>query len=766
MKILVQSFSMLRQMAASVACVAAICLTCPLPNMAQGTQADYARADYIKEQVKDKILYAPDRFQWMEKEPRFWYLTQTPRGKEYMLVDAVKHSRQPAFDQAKLAAALTTATSKKVDPYALPFLNITYTDGGNAIEFTSGDIVWRYEPATAKLTEKSKVPVSQVAARYWGDGQDDMSSRPIKSPDGKWSAYIKNYNVYVQSADKKEEYPLSFDGSEGEYYAAYIAWSPDSKKLAVNRVRPNKPHLVYLIESSPADQFQPKLHTRNYLKPGDALPQKQPVLFDVVSRKQFTIDPSLIANQYSLSNPVWRKDSRGFTVEYNQRGHQVFKVIEVSGNGSPKELIGEQSKTFFEYSGKKFRYDVEDGKEIIWMSERDGWNHLYLYDGTTGKVKNQVTNGEWVVRNVVKVDEKNRTIFFAASGREAGQDPYLVQYFRVGFDGKGLVALTPENGNHLASFSDDYTYLVDSWSRIDQPAVTVLKSAVDGKVIMELEKSDIRGLLATGWKMPEVFTSKGRDGKTDIWGMIIRPANFDPGKTYPVIEYIYAGPQSAFVPKSFATDSRGDLHQLVELGFIVVQIDGMGTSNRSKAFHDVCYQNLKDGGFPDRILWMKAAAKKYPYMDLSRVGIFGNSAGGQNSAGALLFHPDFYKVAVSSSGCHDNRMDKMWWNELWMGYPIGPQYEASSNVTNAHKLKGQLLLILGELDDNVDPSSSMQLMNALIKSNKHYDFLMVPGMGHSMGGDYGEHKRRDFFVKHLIGVDPPEWPGQERISQK
>jgi dipeptidyl aminopeptidase/acylaminoacyl peptidase len=281
---------------------------------------------------------------------------------------------------------------------------------------------------------------------------------------------------------------------------------------------------------------------------------------------------------------------------------------------------------------------------------------------------------------------------------------------------------------------------------------------------MELETADVNPLLATGWQMPEVFTSAGRDGKTDIWGIIIRPSNFDPKKTYPVIEYIYAGPHDSFVPKSFVTDSRGSLHEMAELGFIVVQIDGMGTANRSKAFQDVCWKDLKDSGFPDRMAWMRAAAKRYPYMDLGRVGIWGNSAGGQSSAGALLHHPDFYKVAVSSSGCHDNRMDKIWWNEQWMGYPIGSQYAESSNVTDAHKLQGKLLLILGELDDNVDPSSTFQFINALIKANKNFDFLMVPGMGHSLGGDYGEHKRRDFLVKHLLNVEPPAWTWTQQIT--
>ena len=273
---------------------------------------------------------------------------------------------------------------------------------------------------------------------------------------------------------------------------------------------------------------------------------------------------------------------------------------------------------------------------------------------------------------------------------------------------------------------------------------------------MELEKADIAALVAEGWSAPEIFKARGRDGKTDIWGLIIKPSNFDPGKTYPVIEYIYAGPHSAFVPKSFAPNYNG-LNELAELGFVVVQMDGMGTSNRSKAFHDIAWKNLKDAGFPDRIRWMKVAAKERPYMDLERVGIFGTSAGGQSAAGALLFHPEFYKVAVSSCGCHDNRMDKIWWNEQWMGYPVDVHYEENSNVVHAKNLEGKLLLIVGEVDDNVDPSSTYQFADQLIKNDKEFEFLMIPGMGHSSGGAYGERKRRDFFVKHLLGQTPPAW---------
>ena len=350
------------------------------------------------------------------------------------------------------------------------------------------------------------------------------------------------------------------------------------------------------------------------------------------------------------------------------------------------------------------------------MSERDGWNHLYLYDGATGAVKNQITKGDWVVRSVVGVDEEKRQIWFSASGMYPGKDPYFVHYYRINFDGTGLTPLTTADANHVVNFSPDRAYYVDTWSRVDLAPVSELRRGADASLVTQLETGDIAELTKAGWKPPEVFVAKGRDGKTDIWGVIFRPTNFDPAKKYPVIENIYAGPQGSFVPKTFAAYSA--MQATAELGFIVVQIDGMGTNNRSKAFHDVAWKNLGDAGFPDRILWHKAVAAKYPYYDITRVGIYGTSAGGQNSLGGLLFHPEFYEVAVSAAGCHDNRMDKIWWNEQWMGWPIGPEYAASSNVDNAHKLQGKLLLVVGEMDTNVDPASTMQVVNALIKPTR------------------------------------------------
>jgi dipeptidyl-peptidase-4 len=579
-----------------------------------------------------------------------------------------------------------------------------------------------------------------------------------KSPDGKWSASIKDYNLYVKNLETDEEIAFTEDGTEENAYSDRFYWSPDSTKLLVLRRLKGNDRKVYIIESSPEDQLQPKLHSYSYLKPGDKIPIDKPHLFHISDRLHIPIPDELFPNPWSISEIRFSPDSSRFTFLYNQRGHQVLRIISVDAEtGQPRAIVDEQSKTFIDYAGKQYSHYIDGTNEIIWMSERDGWNHLYLYDSETGKVKNQITKGSWVVRRVDNVDDEKRQIWFQAGGIRPEQDPYYIHFCRVNFDGSGLVVLTRSNGTHDITFSPDRRFFLDRWSRVDQPPVTELRSAEDGKLVFELQRADWSMLLATGWRPPERFVAKSRDGKTDIYGIIIRPSNFDPGKEYPVIEKIYAGPQGAFVPKAFGLQTRE--RQIAELGFIIVQIDGMGTSYRSKAFHNVCWKNLGDAGFPDRIPWIKAAAAKYPYMDLTRVGIYGGSAGGQSALRALLAFGDFYKVAVADCGCHDNRMDKIWWNELWMGWPIGPEYEEQSNVTQAHNLKGKLFLTVGELDRNVDPSSTMQVVNALIKADKDFDMLIVPGGGHGIGeSPYASRRRMDFFVRNLLGVEPRSLP--------
>lgn len=575
----------------------------------------------------------------------------------------------------------------------------------------------------------------------------------VPSPDSLWEAYAKDNNLWVRRVADKAEYQLSFDGTSGMPYAMYnrIVWSPDSRRLATVKTVLAKRHIINLLESSPKDQLQPRLQTRDYFKPGDVIDITLPALFDVRQMREIPLATDPFRHQFSLSLDSWSADGKSFTFEFNERGHQLYQVVRVDGQtGAMTTIIQERAPTSFIYYNRNFRYDTPDGKHIIWISERDGWRHLYRFDALSGKLINQITKGGWVVRDVEFVDDTNQTIIFRASGlNEAkGEDPYNIHICRVNFDGSGFADLTPQNANHKAQFSPDRRYFVDTYSRPDLPPTSVVRQTSNGKVVMEIEKADISELVEAGWRAPEVFTAKGRDGKTNIWGNIYRPMSFDQTKDYPIIEYIYAGPHDAFVNKNFTAFERY-CSRLAELGFVVVTIDGMGTANRSKAFHDVCWRNLKDAGFADRIAWIKAAAEKYKYMDTSRVGIYGFSAGGQSALGALLFHGDFYKVAVSLCGCHDNRMDKIWWNEQWMGYPVGPWYEESSNVANAHRLKGKLLIINGELDDNVDPASSLQVVSALIKADKDFEQFYLPGYGHGLGGKFETRQVENFFVKNL-----------------
>lgn len=593
-------------------------------------------------------------------------------------------------------------------------------------------------------------------------GQSARRRESARSPDGRWQATFVNDNVVLRQVElapgelaesESREITLTQDGTADDPYTGPVHWSPDSTMFVVLQVRSPQRRPLHLVESSPSDQLQPKLHTVDYLKPGDRIAQPRPRLFDVSTRQQVAIAEGHFPDPWSIDELRWERDSARFTFLYNQRGHQTLRLIAVDRTGQPQPIIDENSSTFIDYHAKRYIHYLEDSAEILWMSERDGWNHLWLYDARSGRVKNAVTSGAWVVRRVLHVDEEARRVWFLAGGVRPGQDPYYLHLCRVQFDGTGFAVLTEGDGTHDIAFSPERRWFLDTWSRVDLPPRIELRRSEDGQLACRLEEADDQALRATGWTLPERFVAKGRDGETDIHGILIRPSNFDPSKRYPVVEQIYAGPHGAHVPKAFGT--LVGQHAMAELGFVVVQIDGMGTNWRSKRFHDVCWQNLADAGFPDRIAWLRAAAATRPWLDLDRVGIYGGSAGGQNAMRALLDHYPFYKVAVADCGCHDNRMDKIWWNELWMGYPVGPHYAANSNVEHAHKLQGQLLLIVGELDRNVDPSSTMQVVRALQRADKDFELVVVAGAGHGAAETpYGSRRRSEFLVRHLHGLEP------------
>ena len=698
---------------------------------------------------------------WASDGSHMWYRNDLAKGaREYVLVDLQKGTRESAFDQDKLAGALTEAGIKGVQADRLPIDRLQFDLSENQAFFRAKGKPFAWDRKSNKLGDEEPEEEKTKPDEKKKSEDKPKGYRPSRSvsSDGKWKAFIKDHNLFVQSTEEDKEIQLSKDGKKDHAYKE-VFWADDSNHLISFRVKPGKISEVHLLESSPKGGGPAKLHTRKYPLPGDPFTTFELNWFDLSAKLQVKPDVGLI--DFRGPRLRWSPDGRKFHYLKIDRGHQRLRVIEFDVlSGKHRDVIDEVSETFIwtehpKNLGVPLVNWMTKSEEIIYLSEKDGWRHLYLIDVPTGKITNPITQGEYVIRYVDRIDEEKRQIWFRASGRNPGQDPYLMHYYRVNFDGTGLTPLTEGNGWHKIVYSPDRKFIIDTYSRVDLPPVHELRQVSNGKLVCKLEQADVSELEADGWKPPEVFKAKGRDGKTDIWGIVCRPTDFDPKKKHPVLESMYAGPHDSYVPKQFSTGRP--FSTWTDMGFVVVKMDGMGTANRSKAFHDVCWQNLKDAGFPDRILWHKAFAKKNPWYDLTRVGIYGGSAGGQSSTGALLFHPEFYKVAVSSCGCHDNRMDKASWNEQWMGYPVGPHYAESSNIDNAHRLKGKLMLIVGGLDRNVPPESTYRLVDALVRENKDFEFVLIPGGGHGDGGRHGDRRRKDFFREHLLGIEPPEY---------
>lgn len=756
---------------------------------------DYMRAEqFLPWHAQRRVFHYSVEPHWIQSSgdaptERFWYLSRTRRGREFVLVDADARRRVPAFDHARLAAQLSVATGQPYEQNQLPFNTFEFSDDGRTIRFQIKRREWVCDLETYEcrdVGEKATQPCNQVA-----------------SPDGRWAAFTRGSNLYVRSLVTGEELALTSDGESYFDYATtsesnlehvsrhlsgrarppVLVWSPDSKKLVTHRLDQRQVQALHLVQSVPPDgSARPRLHSYRYPLVGDPnVPLATIVIFDLESKNRIEVEsepePVTIDTPVETKRVFWSGDSQRVYFIFKARGDRFLRLLVTdTSTGTTRIILEERGATYVDSNAKIATVPnvraLECG-EIIWFSERDGWGHLYLYDEKTGQLKNQITSGPWVVREILHVDERQRRIFFSAGGREPNCDPYLRHVYRVNLDGTDLTLLTPEDADHEVTcppdffelhtkFSPSGRYFVDTYSRVDLAPVSVLRDA-DGNVICELEKADVEAVLAMGWQWPEPFSVKARDGITDVYGVIFRPSNLDPNKKYPVIDAIYPGPQTIRTPKSFpqgigAAFGFWEPQALAELGFIVVTIDGLGTPFRSKAFHDRSFGNLAEaGGLPDHIAGLQQLAARYPYLDLSRVGIYGHSGGGYATVRALLAYPDFYKVGISSAGAHDNRGYITFWGEKYQGLLEGDNYTGQDNCTLASNLRGKLLLVWGELDDNVHPALTIRLIDEFIKHNKDVDMLVLPNRHHGYASDpYYIRRRWDYFVQHLLGKTPPQ----------
>ncbi len=707
-----------------------IVVLAPAAASAQGAVADYERAMTLRDTYQGLAINVPEQPTWIARTNRFWYRRSVRGGNEFVLVNAETRVKEAPFDHSRLAAGISSAAGGKYTAVTLPFTTFTFVDNDRAIEFTlapggagggagrgappggpGGPPMWR----CSLETYTCRPPAATGRGGRGGRGGgglggpvrpvfDINGAEPKKSPDEKLEAVVNNYNVAIREAGKREVTLLSTDGSEGNYYDPdSLVWSPDSTKIAVYKVTPGFRRYVRFVESSPEDQLQPKDSTMQYAKPGDVVDVERPVIFDVATKKQIVVDTALFPNAYDVSRLEWRKIGAAVTFEYNQRGHQIYRVIEIDAvTGRARAIVTEEPKTFFCYSGKKFRRDLADGMELIWMSERDGWNHLYLYDGVAGTVKNQITKGDWIVREVLQVDEDKRQIWFSASGMSPGKDPYFVNYYRINFDGTGLMPLTTADANHAVRLSPDLKFYVDTYSRDRCRAgeraapyggrrprddarksgyLGARQSGLEAAGGLRRERTRRHDRHLGGHLPPDQFRSRRRNTRSSRTSTPARRARSCRSRSSPSTR---CRPR----PRSASSSCRST-------GWARATGRRPSTTSRGGTSRTPASPIGSSGTRP--------SPPSTRYYDITRVGLYGTSAGGQNSLGGLLFFPDFYKAAVSSAGCHDNRMDKIWWNEQWMGWPLGSQYAESSNVDNAYRLQGKVLLVVGEMDTNVDP---------------------------------------------------------------
>jgi dipeptidyl aminopeptidase/acylaminoacyl peptidase len=752
-----------------------------LPAIAQQsnplTTKDYAHAEsfmaYHTEQLVDHGMVYPN---WI-KDDQFWYRILNAKGSEFILVNPSKGTRKPAFDHQKLAAALKDATGVATEATALPFLTFSFAEDGKSINFFTAGKNW-----TCDLQSYQCKPNAGAAIPARNGGQRAQRLMEAPSPDGKLVAFIKSDNLWVRNIQTKQETQLTTDGIKDFGYATdnagwtssdrpILRWSPDSKKIATFKQDQRNVSDMYLVTTNVG---KPTLKAWKYPLPGDKdIIMIKRVIINVDQPKVIELSVAADPHRGTLSDDIssggnglddvdWNADGSSLAFVSTSRDHkqEKFRIADAS-TGTVREVFEETVATQFE-SGQgaiNWRY-LHNSNEVIWYSERDNWGHLYLYDAKTGKVKNQITKGNWVVTKLLKVDEKNRVLYFMADGREPG-NPYFSHFYKVGFDGKQLTLLSPEEGNHQVTLSPSQKYFIDSYSTRAVAPVTVLRN-LDGKIITGLEKTDLSRLAAAGWNPPTPFSVKAHDGKTDIYGMMYTPTTLDKTKKYPIINRIYPGPQGGSVGTWSFVSSKGDNQSLAELGFIVVEIEGTSNPHRSKSYHDMNYGNIADNTLTDQIAGMQELAKRYAYIDLDRVGIWGHSGGGFATAAAMFRYPDFFKVGISESGNHDNRNYEDDWGERYIGLLTTQadgksNYDAQANQNYAKNLKGKLMLAHGMMDNNVPPYNTMLVVEELIKANKSFDLVVFPNSAHGFGAysNYMTRRRWDYFVKHLLGIEPP-----------
>lgn len=743
----------------------------------QLTDKDYEKAEKtLSAYTQQYVDHGSVRVTWID-DTHFWYRDLTATGSEFILVDARKGTRSKAFDHAKLATAISTATGKTVTPGMLPFSNINFSADLKTLSFSSGGKKWKADLTTYQLTEEGSATAA-APMQFMGRS----FSNEVISPDKTKAAYIENYNLWIKDLATNKRTQLTTDGVQYFGYATdnagwkhsdapILRWSNDSKKIATFQQDERLAGDMYLVQTT---EGHPILHAWKYPLPGDSnIIMIQRVIVNVdnpsVVRLLVAPDPHRatlsddISSSGTFDDVDWNADNTQLAFVSTSRDHKVEKFrIADAATGVVREVFTETVPTQFE-SGQgdiNWRY-LSKTNEIIWYSERDNWGHLYLYDALTGKVKNQITKGDWLVTRLLKVDEKNRTLYFMGVGRDA-VNPYFQHFYKIGFDGKNMVDLTPETGTHAVSFSPSEEYFIDNYSQPDVANTIVLRN-MDGKIIAPLEKTDVSRLLATGWQPPKPISVKAADGVTDLYGLMFTPPNVDVNKKYPVIVYIYPGPQGGSVGSWAFNASRGDNNALANLGFVVVLIEGTSNPLRSKSFHDMSYGNMAINTLPDQVTGVQQLAKKYPYMDLSRVGIWGHSGGGFATACAMFKYPDFFKVGISESGNHDNRVYEDDWGERYIGLLVKnadgtSNYSLQANQAFAKNLKGKLLLAHGMMDDNVPPYNTMLVAEALEKANKDFDLILFPSSRHGYGeySLYMMRRRWDYFVTNLLGATPPK----------